>query len=61
MWLARLAERTLGDVLIPLDGKEARDALGQAFPLGCRWGVPWSGSLDVKPGVINGELDDLSV
>lgn len=60
MSLSRLADRALGDVLALLGGEAARDALGDAFPLGRRYGVMWDGRLDVKTGAFNGELDGLS-
>jgi len=56
----RLTKQTLGDVLALLGGKEVRDGLGKAFPLGYRYGVVWDGRLDVKTGAFNGELDGLS-
>lgn len=60
IFLPRLADRALGDVLALLGGKAARDALGDAFPLGRRCGVMWDGRLDVKTGAFDGELNGLS-
>jgi len=55
--LAGLTQRTLGDVLALLGGKQAHSLLGETLPLICCQGVPRSGRLNVEPSVFNGELD----
>ena len=46
-------------MLVVFGGKEARDALGEVFPLDCRLGALSTGRVDVESCDFNGELDGL--